>query len=214
MADQFANVSGSNNVVIQILGDGNTVVISGSVQLKLHRPTITANASRFSELELLRPTPGLITLVGRRQELSDLRRWLQSGEALSARVLVGPAGVGKTRLAHHLCDEAASLGWNAGFVSHRDLEIIAGVERIGAWKWDRPTLVVVDYAATVTTFLRRLLADLANHDSAIPLRLLLLERHANPDTGWWEGTFGTGGWRARDIQGLLSPAEPVPSVDR
>src|SRR3954447_9164246 len=43
-----------------------------------------------------------------------------------------------------------------------------------------------------------------------PLRLLLLERHADRDVGWWADLIRPGGLSGRGPDELASPAEPIP----
>jgi len=70
---------------------------------------------------------------------------------------------------------------------------------------------VIDYAAVHAERLGRWLGELADNpgDPEKPLRLLLLERHAEAGTGWWQTAFGRGGFGARAVQKLLDPAAPV-----
>jgi hypothetical protein len=81
------------------------------------------------------------------------------------------------------------------------------------WRWGKPTLIVVDYAAAAARMLRAWLEALARRRPApneAPLRLLLLERHADRDMGWWADLIRSGGLSGRGPDELASPAEPIP----
>jgi hypothetical protein len=62
---------------------------------------------------------GVVPFVGRQNELADLDTWLTSAEASGARLVTGPGGQGKTRLAAEVVDRARTTGWAAGFVPGR-----------------------------------------------------------------------------------------------
>src|SRR5262249_47742171 len=74
------------------------------------------------------------------------------------------------------------------------------------WGWNEPVLIVVDYAAGRADQLRDWIGELADAPQGRPpLRLLLLERHAQRDIGWLATSIVHGpndGSRA-------APAEPV-----
>ena len=67
---QHAAVHGRDNIVIQIQGDGNTVV-PGLPHLTLTR-YLTRRRQASTEIRLLNPYAMTIPLVGRRPELADL----------------------------------------------------------------------------------------------------------------------------------------------
>ncbi|HWM92125.1 MAG TPA: tetratricopeptide repeat protein [Thermoanaerobaculia bacterium] len=72
----------------------------------------------------------------------------------------------------------------------------------------RPTLAVVDYAAARLPWLRDWLDDLASSPPAGgKLRILLLERYADPKGGWWAEAFQSGGWGDTAVQRKLDPAD-------
>src|SRR3990172_5978660 len=100
-----------------------------------------------SEAELLAAHARSITLVGRKEEMDELTAWLGETDPVSIRVLVGRAGAGKTRLALELSERAVQREWDAGFVPHGALEDFLSQPGHGAWRPERPTLAVVDYAA-------------------------------------------------------------------
>lgn len=60
---------------------------------------------------LLDPQRGVVEFVGRTDELTSLIAWCEQDTASMMRLLTGPGGVGKTRLALQLADVARELGW-------------------------------------------------------------------------------------------------------
>jgi hypothetical protein len=59
---------------------------------------------------LLRPEADLVGFR-RRPELTELVNWCESGGRTAVRLITGPGGVGKTRLALQLCQEMGMKGW-------------------------------------------------------------------------------------------------------
>jgi tetratricopeptide (TPR) repeat protein len=234
---QGSVVRGEQNIVVQIVGDGNTVS-AGHAYLTLSRRTslrlapiptraakaVAAHASTAGltpagerEADLLSPFGLGLPLVGRGREMAELERWLDSDRGVSVRVLAGSGGRGKTRLALELCEARSARNWRTGFVTEREMRRF-GAANLSTWGWNAPTLVVVDYAAAVGVELRAWLAEVAEHPAAHdprtgasrPLRLLLLERQAEPGGGWWAEAFGQASSEAAAIGRLLDPPEPWP----
>ncbi len=170
-------------------------------------------------MDLLKARHRVTRLVGRDSDLADLWKWLTSREPISARLLVGGAGAGKTRLAIELLRRAQAKrkNWRAGFLTPegRDrLRADASRRRAGSaapldWVWHVPTLLVVDYAQTLARPLAALFRTLFRQCRAgrPPLRLLLLERVAGD---WFEDLL-----RTEDSDGpgpvrlLFHPPRPV-----
>ncbi len=206
---QDASVSGSGNVVVQIIGDGNDVTLT-NVQARLR---LTRYANRRSanpgELELLDPYARALPLVGRKSELESLTQWLASSRPISIAVWTGLPGSGKTRLALELIERATSEYWNAGFL--KSDELARFTEQGATWIWNCKTLVVVDNAALQATALARWFEDLADDERAPeePLRILLVERYADQESGWWQRAFNSHGWGSRTVRRLLDPDRPV-----
>jgi len=205
---QEAQINGRNNIIVQIVGDGNTVV-SGYAHLTLTRYLTRRRIE--GDTDLLSPYTRSIPLIGREREMADLRAWLEGDRPISVRVLTGRAGSGKTRLALELCEAMLADGWDAGFIDSGELLRFRNQQNLSTWGWRRPTLAVIDYVAAQAELLSGWLQELADNpgDPAKPLRLLLLERQADTGSGWWQTAFGRGGWGARAVRKLLNPAEPT-----
>ena len=220
MAEQRTDLGADShdNIVVQIEGDQNTVQIGLRPKLLLTRFVAQRRipaGKAVSELLQLSPYTLSTTLVGRDAELADLDRFLHSTESISVRVLTGDGGSGKTRLALHLCEQMADQGWLTGFATSDALRRFNAQPDRTEWGWSRPTLVVIDYAASHTELLKDwldALADRLGQEPALehPLRILLLERHATHESGWMAELCASGGWAS--IGGrhqLFDPPEPV-----
>ena len=208
-----ADVDGNFNTTVQIVGDGNAVTLAGARRLAITKHgegSLRARVRR--EFDLLKPYARALAIVGREEEQRSLRAWLTSGDQLSIRVLTGYGGSGKTRLALDLCDNLPDEDWQAGFLDGDDLKTYCGDASMVDWAWTKPTLVVVDYAATFVDALHRWLGRLADHmkADAPALRILLLERQADMQAGWWRTLFGGGKARDEIIRELLDPEKPMP----
>lgn len=219
---QTASTSGNCNFIVQIQGDGNSIV-NGLPHLGLtrrHGPAsriqTDPDTSKPWPTDVIRPFTRSIDLVGREMELDELRVWLEKETPISVRVITGDAGCGKTRLALELIEEVVPQGWHAGFLTRAELKRFREQRNLADWGWHAPTLVVVDYASASVRDLHAWLKELA--DSAVweeaqattrfPLRLLLLERQAERGRGWWAEVFGRGD-DAGVLEKLADPDEPV-----
>ncbi|XVV10322.1 trypsin-like peptidase domain-containing protein [Actinoplanes sp. CA-131856] len=146
-------------------------------------------AASGSAADLLRPERGVVPFSGREAELAELTAWCGSPEPFALRLVTGPGGIGKTRLALRLIEEQHARGWVAGFLNLTDRvdpvgvaaevrELAAALEAI-----DEPALVVADYGEDHEGLgaLIRLLDGIVARGGA-PVRLLVLAREAG---GWW-----------------------------
>jgi tetratricopeptide (TPR) repeat protein len=215
-ASQVANVFGNDNIIVQVSGSGvNVTVQAGRAYLRLtqyERRTKLAIRDK-SEVALLSAyRADVVPLIGRDREMADLRRWLNDPAEISVRVLVGAGGRGKTRLALELARATSTEGWLAGFATVEELDRFRGQNGIEQWRWDKPVLIIFDYAASraaqIGTWLRELVD--ASLEDRPKLRLLLLERQANRAGGWLATIFGLGDDDdSRAAITLLDPPEPV-----
>lgn len=219
----IANVrqTAENAVGVQINGDGATVSLyARKTELKLnqrHLRKLRETPSR--EIDLLLTELRATDLVGRAADLEALEAWLAAPATVSVRCVIGAAGTGKTRLAIELCERASNpkhasgMKWIAGFASGEELRRFHAAENLADWDWARPTLAVVDDAASCSTILREwldILAQRADGATAPPLRLLLLERYADPASGgWWGDLMRPGDLSGRGPSDLASPKIPV-----
>jgi tetratricopeptide (TPR) repeat protein len=157
-----------------------------------------------------------IELQGREDLLRRLNAWLERDVRadlpevtcdITALLLKGRAGRGKTRLALELLWEAyrdRAEHWDAGLVSGAAL---ARVQDWDTWTWERPTLLVIDYVVAYQEPVRALLSALTARlfSASLPaLRVLLLEREASLEAGWFKDLLdhqSGGSWPVRTLFG-------------
>ncbi|AXX30272.1 toll/interleukin-1 receptor domain-containing protein [Actinosynnema pretiosum subsp. pretiosum] len=130
---------------------------------------------------VLLPERGVAPFRGRDRELADLLAWARGTSAGAVRVLTGPPGSGRTRLAGELCRELTAQGWSAGSVDGD-----APAEQIrSTGSLRKPLLAVVDDAEVKREQLLALAGVVADRSrrSGLTTRLLLV----GPTGGWAEG---------------------------
>jgi DNA-binding CsgD family transcriptional regulator len=130
---------------------------------------------------LLRPEFEVVAFWGRDAELSQLEGWCAEPGGFGMRLVTGPAGHGKSRLARQLCTRLTARGWLAGPLDRSKLDE-ATLRQLHATSVS--TLLVVDHAEIRTGELAGLVNGLAGRQRAGTVRLMLLA-HAAGD--WWEG---------------------------
>jgi tetratricopeptide (TPR) repeat protein len=113
--------------------------------------------------------PALAPLTGREKDKDTLLQWVRQGRNARIRLLSGPGGVGKSRLAAEVADELRAEGWTAGFIRPND-PIVVPLRRAGLF-------LVVDYPEEHQDEVRTLLREIASRELRdVPVRLLLLSR--------------------------------------
>ncbi|MEV5714588.1 tetratricopeptide repeat protein [Amycolatopsis mediterranei] len=134
---------------------------------------------RFGPSFLLRSEYRTIPFHGRHDELAALTAWRAADEDTGVRLITGPGGQGKTRLALELITGAAEQGWLAG-------RLRPGCDEQTLWDLcgaGDDTLVVIDYAETQPALLIALFRAAAERpEGSGRLRLLLLARSS---VAWW-----------------------------
>ncbi|MDF1733724.1 MAG: tetratricopeptide repeat protein, partial [Minwuia sp.] len=217
--NQELGQAGTGNIAVQVNGDGNSINFACPylVLTRFQNQRLSAaERSKVPETEFLGARGRGTKLVGREAEIAEHKSWLTNGDAISVRVLTGSAGRGKSRFGLELCDLAAKMGWHAGFATAKELSRFRDQKNLSDWGWNRPVLVVVDYAAGLSGELHGWLAELAQNDiltdaeaaAARPLRIFLLERTADPAIGWLQAVRGLGGGDRDAIERLFERAEP------
>jgi hypothetical protein len=127
---------------------------------------------------LLDPRRELVGFVGRTDELVTLAAWCEGDDADRLRLVTGPGGVGKTRLAVELAERMKKRGWLSERIADGQESVaIAALRAVTRTR----ALLVVDYAET-RVGLRQMLASLAG-DQGAGVRVLLLARAAGD---WWD----------------------------
>lgn len=156
---------------------------------------------------MLHPSRAIVPFKGRDHELRGLLDWCADPHAERLRLLVGPGGVGKSRLAVEL---AKRLDDSWGYIEVRDDDEATTLSR---WREISigKVLLVVDYAETRVN-LPTLLQEVAA-DSGRRVRVLLLARTAGE---WWQ-QLGAQGARVRQMvtaagEGIALADEISPSA--
>ena len=174
-----------------------------------------------SPADLLRPEQATVSFMGREDLLEkDLPPWCEPlssqgqsaphdepasawgwGQSLvQARLLTGPGGAGKTRLAAELATRMTSRGWTAIRLTtdtRVPLDVLSQVRR--------PLLIVVDYAETRVPQLHALLEAVDHDQVTSPVRVLALARAAGD---WW--TRATEHPHSQAL--ATAPVTPVPAL--
>jgi len=215
MRRQKASTSGNHNTIVQIIGNGNTTVIRGADKLMFSLDTASEVSGTFvRDIDLLNPKLRSIELIGRENDFHSLHKWLDDDVRISVRAITGRGGAGKTRLAIEIMHAKLKNEWQVGFLSSENLSRYTDRTDAHTLVWNLPSLITIDYASACTGQLKILLNELANHPerekSGHPLRILLLERDADPNQGWFADLL-PGGWDREKVESIFeSPFQPHP----
>ncbi|WP_405009352.1 trypsin-like peptidase domain-containing protein [Kitasatospora sp. NBC_01539] len=137
---------------------------------------------------LLQAGRQVVAFSGREEILTRLRRWCEPA-GFGVRLLHGPGGQGKTRLAARLGEvlQAADRRWTVLWPDPG-----AGPAELTRLRdTAEPLLVVLDYAETRQDELAALLRAGTLHRGGVPLKVLLLARTAGE---WWDNAgYAPGG---------------------
>jgi tetratricopeptide (TPR) repeat protein len=173
--------------VLQISGNGNTVLAVAQGNTKLIEPSLP-----WRELPDVLPQrlgiPNLLTwqsrlapgLVGRDTVLAELHEWARQ-PGVRVRFLSGRGGSGKSRLAAEFAEQLRELGWSAGFLGFSALEA-AGTQSYSLGK--KGLLLVVDDPEEYRLESQLLLQRLAGLEvKSQCIRVLLVSRQP---LEWWQ----------------------------
>lgn len=162
----------------------DTLLHQTAVQLPLYLPDIKLDSDRK---DLFQFKAAYTTFIGRETEIQQLDEFVRVDNEYPVRWLLvtGPGGIGKSRLALEYCQMVRQQGFDAGFLTEENLDLLQDYQPY------RPTLVVIDYVtARYKQVLRAILNLYRRKTTNNPLsknnnlRLLLLER--NTDGNWWD----------------------------
>ena len=136
---------------------------------------LMASHKAISYAALLDPHRQIVRFAGRASELAELTAWCLDPSPAGLRLITGPSGTGKTRLAVELGRRVDALGWNVEWLADS-----AHVTDPRAAASDARRLVVVDNADTVGDLTPLVRNCVAMHPG--PARLLLIAESLDP---WW-----------------------------
>ena len=187
----------NQGIIITGRVDGNVVLVGGQ-GFPLRDLRLPWRPAKRTIESLLSWRTRLTRLVGRDAVCSDLIEWAQNKTSrLSVRLLHGPGGCGKTRLASEIADTLRQQGWAAGHIdAEKPTAFLPG---------ESGTLLLLDYPEERPVVIGKLIGSLgAMEEPEQPLRLLLLSRHG-PD--YWSGML-----EASSARELIDPSLVVPHL--
>jgi hypothetical protein len=166
---------------------------------------------------ILNPLRFGVPFIGRQAQLAELRRWFEEGPRVSFKLVAGPGGRGKTRIAVRLLEEIDRLApgkWHAAFLNPALCEehlTIAKLRQPQA----KPALIVIEDASKHADLLaKHVISEIPN----IPTtwRFLLIDRGCNENSRWYRNLITAAG---TDFSGLFSEMElpalsSTPYLDR
>ncbi|HEU0087213.1 MAG TPA: tetratricopeptide repeat protein, partial [Pseudonocardiaceae bacterium] len=149
-----------------------------------HRPGVPL-AVRRQPSRLLAARHQVVDFTGRERELAELAVWRDDPDlGLACRLVHGPGGQGKTRLAARFAQQSAELDWTVAYAVHRSYDAAPTAGLDAALVTGSPgLLLIVDYAERWPTGDLLALAQDPLLRTGVPTRVLLLSR---PAGGWWD----------------------------
>lgn len=132
--------------------------------------------------QLLLASNRVVPFTGRENERARLRKWLVNPSRISAKLVHGPGGHGKTRLAAEFAEESARAGWTV-LVAHHAGDSENAEQELISPNQGRGVLVIVDYAERWPRSDLLALFEDARIRHGGPTRVLLLARSGSR---WWD----------------------------
>lgn len=168
-----------------VVGDVSGIIIQQAGSGPLPEPpslpwrdlqVMEGNAGEVDVFRLLTWRSRLVeTLIGRDTDRKVLLDWACNGQPLAIRLLSGPGGAGKSRLAAEMAQELRVKGWSTGFTV-LNCETSLPIAQRGIF-------LVIDYPEASREAVRLLLRRAAMLERPqVPVRLLLVSRQS---LDWW-----------------------------
>lgn len=152
--------------------------VAEAVELEALAESVTLSRPPRSLPELLRPQAETVRFVGRDAQLAEFRAWCD-GDGVTARLLAGPGGQGKTRFAQELGRALAVEGWVVAQL--RDSAPPESYRSLG--KVSANLLLIMDYADTLPGSVAEVMRVLEEEGNRGAVRVLLIARSAGE---WWQ----------------------------
>lgn len=153
----------------------------------------------LSPTMLLRADAEAVRFRGREEELQELGDWCEKHAApFAVRVVTGPGGQGKSRLARRLSDLLHAKGWVTGHLRGELRDLDQG--QLDSLETELPFLLVIDYADARPLLVRRIIDRLRSCRHRT--RVLLLARA--------DGRWRTDGLTASHADEILARAPMFP----
>ena len=153
--------------------------------------------------DLLRADFRTARFRSRTSELARLAAWCE-GPGVGVRLLTGPGGQGKTRLALELTDQLSSAREWVSQEWHATAKLRSGIRT--------PLLIWVDYAETRPAQVRDLILTALSEPRHVRIRVLLIARSAGD---WWDRLSTSTAQLEMALRGTivdeLSPLEDTPA---
>ncbi|MBF0333555.1 MAG: hypothetical protein HQL40_07890, partial [Alphaproteobacteria bacterium] len=118
-------------------------------------------------------------LVGRDGAMDELEGWARDGKKRAFRIITGPGGVGKSRLAAHVARGLKTNGWTAGFA-------VADSDRLPEIRGEG-LFLILDYPEERRERTETLIRLALESPTKKPIRLLLLSRESYD---YWSDLIG------------------------
>jgi tetratricopeptide (TPR) repeat protein len=184
-------IKGDNNIVVQ--NSSNVFINSGHYGLRIEKASERYRQEQKNILDFLNVYKCPLRLIGRKKEFDNYLSWLNDNQNISVRLLIGSAGSGKTKFATELLLSCEYLNnWECGFLPNGELKNFLEKSNHETWSWNKPLFIVIDYASAHWEELRlffRILARLKRTKYEHRIRILLLERNGNLNSGWFYNLF-------------------------
>ncbi|MFD3532226.1 tetratricopeptide repeat protein [Streptomyces sp. NPDC058664] len=172
---------GNDNTIINNLPPEHRAAVLRRKLLEWDDRVTRARSAPTSPAALLNAHRAVVPFRGRADELAELREWCEA-PGLGTRLVHGPGGQGKTRLARHLVDRLGERPGDAPW-SVLWLSPDAPAGELPVLRYTKsPLLVVVDNAETRTDQLPALLRAATAAPGTVRVKVLLLAR---TDGDWW-----------------------------